>query len=147
MKKNLHTRVCIAESLDCTLETNTTLSINYISIKKFDYKKMQILFPSASVARVCVGPLCVRTSQVALVVKNPPANAGNVRDSGSIPGLGRSPEGGPGNPLQCSCLENPMDKRAWWATVHGVAKSQTGLKRLAHEGGVKGAQLPHLMLR
>ena len=40
-----------------------------------------------------------------------------------------------------------MDKRAWWATVHGVAKSQTGLKRLAHEGGVKGAQLPHLMLR
>ena len=40
-----------------------------------------------------------------------------------------------------------MDKRAWWATVHGVAKSQTGLKQLAHEGGVKGAQLPHLMLR
>ena len=86
-------------------------------------------------------------SQVVLLVKNPPANAGNVRDSGSIPGLGRSPGGGPGNPLQCSCLENPMDKRAWWATVHGVAKSQTGLKRLAHEGGVKGAQLPHLMLR
>ena len=84
---------------------------------------------------------------MALVVKNPPANAGNVRDSGSIPGLGRSPGGGPGNPLQCSCLENPMDKRAWWATVHGVAKSQTGLKQLAHEGGVKGAQLPHLMLR
>ena len=112
MKKNLHTRVCIAESLDCTLETNTTLSINYISIKKFDYKKMQILFPSASVARVCVGPLCVRTSQVALVVKNPPANAGNVRDSGSIPGLGRSPGGGPGNPLQCSSLENLHGQRS-----------------------------------
>ena len=49
----------------------------------------------------------------------------------SIPGLGRSPEGGNGNLLQCSCLENPMDRGAWWATVHGVAKSQTRLKRLS----------------
>ena len=47
-----------------------------------------------------------------LVVKNPPANAGDKRDTGSIPGLGRSPEGGHGNPLQCSCLENPMDRGA-----------------------------------
>ena len=54
-------------------------------------------------------------SQVALVVKNPPANTG---DSGSIPGSGRSPGGGNGNPLQYSCLENPTDRRAWWATVH-----------------------------
>ena len=46
-------------------------------------------------------------------------------DQGSIPGSGRSPGGGPGNPLQCSYLENPMDRGAWWATVHGVAKSQT----------------------
>ena len=58
--------------------------------------------------------------QMALVVKNPPANAGDVKDT-----LGRSPEGGPGNPLQCSCLENPMDRGAWWATVHGVTKSWT----------------------
>ena len=62
--------------------------------------------------------------QVVLVVKNLPANAG---DPSMIPGLGRSPGGGHGNPLQCSCLKNPMDRRAWWATVHGVTKSQTQL--------------------
>ena len=66
-------------------------------------------------------------SQVVLVVKSPPASARDVRDTGSIPGLGRSPGGGYGNPLQYSCLENPIDRGAWWATVHGVAKSQTGL--------------------
>ena len=65
---------------------------------------------------------------VALVIKNLPANAGDVRDVGSIPGLGRSPAGGHGNPLQYSCLKNPMDRRAWWAAVHGVIKSQTQLK-------------------
>ena len=62
------------------------------------------------------------------MVKNPPANAGDIRDSGSIPGSGRSPGGGHGNPLQCSCLENPMDRQAWRATVHRVAKSWTRLK-------------------
>ena len=72
-----------------------------------------------------------RASQVALVVKNPPANAGDIRDMGSIPGLGRSPGGRYGNPLQYSCLENPMDKGAWWAIAHGVAKSQTRLSDLA----------------
>ena len=66
-------------------------------------------------------------SQVVLVVKNPPASARDIRDTGSIPGSGRSPGGGYGNPLQYSCLENPMDRGAWQATVHGVAKSQTGL--------------------
>ena len=55
------------------------------------------------------------------------ASAYKVRDPGSIPGLGRSPAEGNGNPLQCSCLENPMDGGAWWATVHGVAKSWTRL--------------------
>ena len=55
-------------------------------------------------------------------VKNPPANAGDVKDGGSIPGLGRFPGGGHGNPLQYSCLENPMDRGAWWATVHSVSK-------------------------
>ena len=53
-----------------------------------------------------------------------------MRDMSSIPGLGRSLGGGHGNPLQYSCLENPMDRGAWWATVHRVAKSQTQLKRL-----------------
>ena len=68
-----------------------------------------------------------KTSQVALVVKNSPANAGDIREKGSIPGWGRSPGGGHGNPLQNSCLENPLDRGAWQAAVHGVAKSQTGL--------------------
>ena len=62
-------------------------------------------------------------SHVVLVVKNLPANAGDIRDMGSIPGLGRSPGGRHGNPLQYSCLENPKDREAWWATVHGVTKS------------------------
>ena len=59
------------------------------------------------------------------VVKNPPANAGGAGDLGLIPGSGRSPGGGHGNPLQYSCLENPMNRGTWRATVHGVAKSQT----------------------
>ena len=66
-------------------------------------------------------------SQVVLVVKNLPVNAGDARDAGLIPGSGRSPGGGNGNPLQYSCLENPTDSGAWWATVHGVAKSRTRL--------------------
>ena len=62
------------------------------------------------------------------MVKNLPANAGDAKDVGLIPGSGRSPEGGHSNPLQYSCLENPMDRGAWRATVHGVTKSQTQLK-------------------
>ena len=58
-------------------------------------------------------------------VKNPPANAGDIRDVGLIPGLGRSPGGGHGNPLQYSCLKNPMDRGGWWAMAHRVAKSLT----------------------
>ena len=59
------------------------------------------------------------------MVKNSPSNAGEIRDEGLIPGSERSPGGGHGNPLQHSCLENPTDRGAWQATVHGVAKSQT----------------------
>ena len=66
---------------------------------------------------------------MALVVKNPPANARDLRDTGSIPGSGRSPGGGHGNPLQYSCQENPIDRAAWRATVHRVAKSRKGLKQ------------------
>ena len=62
-----------------------------------------------------------------LVVKNLLANAGHVREVGSIPGSGRSPGGGHDDPLQYSYLENPMDREAWWTTVHGVAKSLTEL--------------------
>ena len=64
-------------------------------------------------------------SQVALVVKKLPASAGDVRDMGSVPGLRRFPGGGYGNPLQYSRLENPMDRRAWRATVHEVTKNWT----------------------
>ena len=66
-----------------------------------------------------------RTSEVAQVVKNLPANAGHIRDVHSIPGWGRSPGGGNGNPFWYSCLENSMDIGAWHATVHGLTKSQT----------------------
>ena len=59
------------------------------------------------------------------MAKDSPAKAGDMRDVGSIPGSGRSPGGGHVNPFQYSCLENPMDKRTWLATVHGVKKSQT----------------------
>ena len=62
---------------------------------------------------------CCGTSQVVLVVKNTPVKAGDVRDAGSIPGLGRSSAEGNGSLLPYSCLEKPMDRRAWWATVHG----------------------------
>ena len=59
------------------------------------------------------------------MVKNLPANAGDARDIGSIPGWGRSPREGNGNPLQYSCLENPMDREAWWATILEFTKSNT----------------------
>ena len=68
--------------------------------------------------------LTSRVSLVGEIVKNPPANAG---DLASTPGSGRSPGGGHGNPLQYSCLDNPMDRGAWWATVHRVTQSQTQL--------------------
>ena len=66
-------------------------------------------------------------SQMVLAVKNPPANAGDVRNSSSIPGSGISPGVGNGNPLQYSCLWDSMDRGAWQATVHDTAKSQTRL--------------------
>ena len=72
--------------------------------------------------------ICVYLSVVfggGAVVKNPPPNVGDAADTGSVPGLGRSPGVGNGNPLQYSCQENSMGREAWWATVHVVAKSQT----------------------
>ena len=75
--------------------------------------------------------MCIRASQVTIVVKNLPANNGDLRDVGSVPGLGRSPGGGHDNPLQYSCLKNTMDRGAWCATVRRVTQSQTRLKRLS----------------
>ena len=82
-------------------------------------------------SKVSVELLFSWAPQVLLVVKNPAANAATVRDQGSIPGSERSPAEGNGNPLQRSCLENPMGRGAWRATDHGVAKGQTRLKRLS----------------
>ena len=72
------------------------------------------------------------------MVKNPPANAGGIRDTGSIPGSGRSPGGGHGNLLQYSCLENAMDREVWWATIHRVAKSWIGLKGVSMHVSLNG---------
>ena len=66
-----------------------------------------------------------QVSQVMLVLKNLPANAGDIREAGLIPELGRLPGGGHSNPLQYLCLENPTDRGAWWAIVHSVTTNQT----------------------
>ena len=68
------------------------------------------------------------------MVRNSPAKSRDIKDVGLIPGLGRSPGGGHGKRLQYPCLENPMDRGGWWATVHSVAKSQTRLKGLSMHG-------------
>ena len=70
-------------------------------------------------------------SRVVLVVENPPADGREVKDSGSVPGSGKCPGGEHGNPLQYSCLENPVDRGAWWLMVHRVTKSWTQLKRIS----------------
>ena len=81
-----------------------------------------------------------------LVAKNPPAKAGDARDSGLNPGSGRAPGGGNGNPLQCSRLENSLDRGAWWATVNRVAHSRTTLQRLStHARAVLSVQLNVIM--
>ena len=80
------------------------------------------------------------------MVKNPPVNAGDVRDVGLIPGLRRSPGGGHGNPLQYSCLENPMGRGAWWATVHRVPQSNM-TKAAQHTAQTKkGNLVNHILL-
>ena len=85
-------------------------------------------FRGLNLIRICI---IVYSIVVVLVVKSPPANAGDVRGVGWLPGSGGAPAGQHGNPLQCSCLENPLDRGAWWATHHGVTKSRTPLKQLS----------------
>ena len=75
-------------------------------------------------------------SQLVLVGRNLSANVGDIRDAGSIPGTGRSSRGGRGNPLRYFSLENSMDRGAWWASVHRIAKNQTWLKRLSGQVGL-----------
>ena len=96
-----------------------------------------------------VGKNSFVTSQVGLVVKNPPANAADLRDTGSIPGWGRSLGGGHGSPLQYSCLENPTERGTWWAMVNRVTQSWTWLKWLsthcfARQTGTQQAQAPQI---
>ena len=75
------------------------------------------------------------------MVKNPPANAGDIRDASSIPGLGRSLGVRNGNPLQYSCLKNSVDRGTWWAVVHGVAKSGTQLSTHTHIFGTLASEV------
>ena len=93
---------------------------------------------------------CVRDSNVGFprgsVIKNVPANAGATGDAGLIPGSGRSPGVGNGNPLQCSCLENPRDGGAWWAAVYGFAQSRTRLKRLGSSSSSSSSSSMLLLL-
>ena len=103
--------------------------------RKFHRSRIFIIFVHCWIIRTENGTRHIvrlsKASQMAPVVKNLPANAGDITDSGSIPGSGRSPGGGHGNPLQYSCLENPVDRGAWPATLPSIANSRTRLKRLS----------------
>ena len=90
---------------------------------QFPYSIIRLIPVTSRCPFVYLSNASMRPSQVALVVKNLPANAEDIRDMGSIPGSGRSSGGGHGNPLQYSCLGNLMNRGAWQTTVHGVAKS------------------------
>ena len=107
------------------LNTHKFISTSEIYSKHTVFITCQILY------RYRYGYRYIWAPKVALVVKKTTANAGDIRNMGLIPGLGRSPGGGHDNPLQYSCLENPMDRGAWWATVYRVTKSQTQLKHLS----------------
>ena len=121
----------------CLLDENLLLLLLILYLSHFRFQPLELGH------RVNIwGVACSSwTSQVALVVKNL-ANVGDLRHAGSIPGSGRSPGGGHGNPPQYSCLENPMDRGAWPATVHGVTKSRTRLKQLSTHTPM---QQPHLL--
>ena len=109
------------------LQNQDAFHMCFCSVQLSGVWMMQLLIPlssSKSIMGFLGGPM----------VKNPPANAGDV---GLIPGWGRSPGGGNGNPLQYSCLENPMDRGVWWVTVHGVMKSWTWLSIYTHTKSVK----------
>ena len=91
------------------------------------YSKHTVFITCQTLYRYRYGYRYIWSPEVVLVVKNPSANAGDIRNMGLIPGLGRCPGGGHGNPLQCSCLDNPMKRGDWGAIVHGVTKSWTQL--------------------
>ena len=119
------------------LETNIMLCVNYRSIlKKKNVLYLVIEVPELFASFVCICSISqqvyfTKASQVVPVIENSPADAGDIRDAGSIPRSGRSLGKGHGSPLQYSCLENPMDRGAWWAIVHGVTERWTQLKQLS----------------
>ena len=118
------------------------ISYMYMQGGYWDYMYTSVYVYLVCICRGGTGVICTHlytyilyvyagASQVTLEVKNLPADAGDTRDPSWIPGSGRSSGEGCGNSLQDSCLENPMDRGAWWATVHGVPKGQTQQKRLS----------------
>ena len=106
------------------LKTNVIQARLYLLLLLLILKELKILLWAPK--RICV-PMPTVVFPCGTLVKNLTDSVGDARDVGSIPGLGRSPGEGNGYPVQYSCLKNSMDRVAWWATVHGVAKSQTRL--------------------
>ena len=106
------------------LKTNVIQARLYLLLLLLILKELKILLWAPK--RICV-PMPTVVFPCGTLVKNLPDSVGDARDVGSIPGLGRSPGEGNGYPVQYSCLKNSMDRVAWWATVHGAAKSQTRL--------------------
>ena len=102
---------------------NTGVSCHFLLQRIFPHSGIETVSPALQEGSLPLSHLAPRASQVALAVKNLPATAGDVRTVSSIPRSGRSPGGDRGNPLQYPCLENPMDRGAWQATVHRVTKS------------------------
>ena len=116
------------------------LSANHLPI--FMIPLIPTLLPSSPES--CISHILIslsEASQVALVVKNWPANPGDIKDRGFIPGSGRSPGGVHGYQLQYSCLENPMEREAWWATVHRITENWAWLSDLAYTHGEKNRLL------
>ena len=99
-------------------------AVDFLSLSKSLGSFSSVPSTGSVPASIIGGRPYLGASQVALVVKNPHANAGDIRDVSSIPGWGRSPAVGHGNPLQYSCLENPMDRGAWQAIAHGVTRDR-----------------------
>ena len=100
--------------------TEFGLSTDYLYLNSITSMK-SVFFTNINYSIFLLRLHFIRASQVALVVKNLLASAGDIRDAGSIPRLGGSPGGGNGNPLQYFCLENPLDRGTWWAMIHRVA--------------------------
>ena len=124
------------------------LTWNFFFFLKKNELNLELLSTHIEYQQICflIFYACLRASQLALVVKNPPASDRDVKDIGSIPGSGRFSGGGHGNPLQCSFMENPTDRGAWWATVHRVAKSQIRLKQLSTHACLSSGRNPTLII-